>query len=113
MSSASTSLHPADPRPLAIGDFARTAGLDESEVRELMEYGLLSPQGLDTQVALVLREATRLKKDFDLDLFTTGMLATYLLRISDLEGELRRLRAERSERVVYTEVSFTSVVHSG
>ena len=112
MSSATTSLPAQDASPLEIGEFARTAGLEEHEVRELMEYGLLPPQGLDMHMALVLRDATRLKNDFDLDLFTTGLLAGYLLRIADLEGELRRLRAERSQRVVYTEVSFTSVTRS-
>ena len=112
MSNATTSLHPQDATRLEIGEFARTAGLEERDIRELIDYGLLAPQGLDVQMALVLREATRLKNDFDLDLFTTGVLAGYLQRISDLEGELRRLRAERPERVVYTELSYTSVTTS-
>jgi hypothetical protein len=113
MTSATTHLRPQDPGPLDLGEFARTAGLGEGEIRELMEYGLLAAQDLDLRRALLLRDAARLKKDFDLDLFTTGLLAGYLLRISELEDELRRLRAERPQRVVYTEVSFTSVVQSG
>jgi len=94
---------------LALDEFARTAGLTADEVRELIDYGLLRAQQLDLQTALTLREARRLGKDFDFDLFTTGFLASYLRRIEDLQAEVRQLRAERPARTIYTEVSFTSV----
>jgi hypothetical protein len=113
MNSASHHLRPQDPTPLALGEFARVAGLGEHDIHELIDYGLLAADRLDTHTALALRDAARLKNDFDLDLFSTGLLAVQLLRISELEGEVRRLRAERPARVVYTEVSFTSVVRSG
>jgi len=113
MTSATHPLRPQDATPLPLDEFARTAGLTEGDIRELMDYGLLAPQKLDTQMALVLREAARLKKDFDLDLFTTGLLAGYQARIGDLEGEVRRLQAERPARMVYTEVSFTSITRTG
>jgi len=94
---------------LALDDFARTAGLAPGQVRELIDYGLLRAQQLDMATALALREARRLAKDFDFDLFTTGFLAGYLRRIEELQAEVQRLRAERPARTVYTEVSFTSV----
>ena len=109
MNSASKELRPQDATPLARGEFAGAAGLQEDEVRELVDYGLLAPDRLDLRTALALREASRMARDFDLDLFTTGLLASQLLRVAELESELRRLRAERPARVVYTEVSFTAV----
>ncbi|HET8747721.1 MAG TPA: hypothetical protein VFM98_19130 [Ramlibacter sp.] len=112
MTSATRHLRPQDTTPLDMGEFAGTAGLSESDIRELIDYGLLARDRLDTRTALVLREAARLQKDFDLDLFTTGLLAGYLLRIDTLESELGRLRAERPARAVYTEVSFTSVTRT-
>jgi chaperone modulatory protein CbpM len=107
MSSATEHLRPE--QACALDEFARTAGLQESEVRELMQYQLLAPGALDMRMALALRQAVRLKNDFDLDLFTTGLLAGYIERVSELESELRKLQAERPGRTVYTEVSFTSV----
>lgn len=93
---------------LATKEFARISGLQESEVRELVDYQLL-PAKLDTRTALAVKEAARQRKDFDLDLFTTGLLARYLLKIEELEAQVRQLRAERPACTVYTEVSFTSV----
>lgn len=107
MSSATEHLRPE--QSCAVEEFARTAGLQDSEVRELMQYQLLAPGSLDMRHALALREAVRLKRDFDLDLFTTGLLAGYIERVEELEAQLRKLHAERPGRTVYTEVSFTSV----
>lgn len=98
---------------LATNDFAHTAGLAPDQVRELIDYGLLPPGELDLRTALSLRAARRQGKDFDLDLFTIGLIAGYLRRIEDLENEVRQLRAERPARTVYSEVSFTSVAVRG
>ena len=113
MTSPMQHLRPQDATRLDLAEFAGTAGLSESEVRELIDYGLVARDRLDMRTALVLREAARLKNDFDLDLFTTGLLAGYLSRIEDLESQVRRLRAEQPQGVVYTEVSFTSVTRTG
>jgi hypothetical protein len=109
MNSATHHLRPEEAGALAADDFAALAGLRADEVRELIDYGLLAGDRLDTRTALVLRDATRLRRDFDLDLFTTGLLAGYLRRITELEAEVGRLRAEQPARAIYTEVSFTSV----
>jgi len=98
---------------LRADEFARIAGLQESQVRELLDYQLLSAPRLDMRTAFALREANRIGRDFDLDLFSVGLLAGYLRRIEGLESEVQWLRAERPARAVYTEVSFTSVeLHS-
>ncbi|HEY8047661.1 MAG TPA: hypothetical protein VIE63_00700 [Ramlibacter sp.] len=109
MNGATEHLVPGDDRPLALDEFARIASVPPHDVAELVDYGLIARSGLDMRTALALREAARLRADFDLDLFTTGLLAGYLRRIDDLEGEVQRLRARAPARAVYTEVSFTSV----
>jgi hypothetical protein len=109
MKSAAEHLRTDEPSRLALDEFARTAGLSTDEVRELIDYGLLQAQPLDLRTALAVRQAHRLAKDFDLDLFTTGLLAGYLRRIDELQAQVRQLSAERPARTVYTEVSFTSV----
>ena len=40
-----------------------------------------------------LREAARLRADYDLDLFTVSLLLGYLQRIAQLEQQLRALNA--------------------
>jgi chaperone modulatory protein CbpM len=116
MSEPAEYLQPEDGRALPLDEFATTAGLEQAEVRELMDYGLLDASGrpgfaeLDMRMALVLREAAGLRRDFDLDLFATGLLARSLLRIHALEGELRDARAHAVATTVYTEVSYTAVV---
>lgn len=108
MTSAVEHLDPGD-ELLPTPEFARIAGLAESQVRELLDYQLLAPARLDMRTAFALREAGRIGRDFDLDLFTIGLLAGYLERIGSLESEVRSLRAEHTVRPVYTEVTFTSV----
>jgi chaperone modulatory protein CbpM len=108
MSSVAEHLGPGE-HLLERDEFARIAGLQESQLRELLDYQLLSPTQLDTRMAFALREANRIGRDFDLDLFSIGLLAGYVLRIDNLEAEVQRLRAHRPVQTVHTEVSFTSV----
>jgi hypothetical protein len=109
MNTAAEHLRTDERGQLTLDEFARTAGLTAGEVRDLLDYKLLQAQQLDLRTALALRQARRLAKDFDFDLFTTGFLAGYLRQIEDLQAEVRQLRAERPARTMYAEVSFTSV----
>lgn len=109
MTGVTEHLRPEDGGSLSEEDFARTAGLAVEEVRELLGYGLLSAHALDLATALALREATRLKNDFDLDLFSTGLLAGFIEKLHELRSELRLCQAEQPVRTTVTEVSFTSV----
>jgi hypothetical protein len=113
MSGTMEHLAPEDGRPLSLAEFASTAGLSEADVRELQGYQLLAADDLDLHTALALREAARLRADFDLDLFTTGLLAGYIRRVRELERELQHARAHTRVGSVYTEVSFTSVEMHG
>lgn len=111
MSAAPEHLLPDDGRELPPAEAARLAGLDEAQLRELMAYGLVG-QGelrLDLRGALVLRQAVRLRDDFDLDLFSTGLIARFMERIDGLEAELRAAQAQLGEDRGCTEVSFTSI----
>ncbi len=110
MSGATDHLMPDEARVLAPAEFASTAGLTEHELHELQEYQLLPAGELDLRTALALREAVRLRGDFDLDLFATGLLALSIRRVHELEAQLQQLQAHaRTPRAVYTEVSFTAV----
>jgi hypothetical protein len=109
MTGATEHLRPEDGGVISKEEFARTIGLPQQQVQELMAYGLIPAGKLDLAAAMALREAVRLKNDFDLDIFSTGLLAGYIEKIHALQAELRRLNAERPVRTVVTEVSFTSV----
>lgn len=82
-------------------ELARLCGMSVAEIDELVEYGTLVPvateAGADRRfsagAAPSLREAARLRGDFDLDLFTTSLLFGYLLRIAHLEQQIRTLQA--------------------
>lgn len=82
-------------------ELARMCGLSAAELDELVEYGALvsvsaDPAGPAFAADCVgpLRTASRLRADFELDLFTVGLLLGYLHRIEDLERELKTLRAQ-------------------
>jgi hypothetical protein len=109
MSGVTEHLRPEEGELLSEDEFARTSGLPREQVRELEAYGLMPHGRLDLPTALALREAVHLKNDFDLDLFSTGLVAGYIEKIRELQAELGRLRAQRPARSVYTEVSFTAV----
>jgi chaperone modulatory protein CbpM len=88
---------------VTVTELARVSGLSPSELQELVEYGALAPvQRTQTTTTLVfsaacvapLRQAVRLRRDFDLDLFMVGMLLDYLQRIEDLEKQVRSLKAQ-------------------
>lgn len=112
MNGVTDHLRPEERNQLDTHEFARIATLTPDEVRELVDYGLLPPGRFDTHTALALREAARLRRDFDLDLFATGLLAGYVREISELQATVRQLKAERSGRVVYSEVQFTAVTRT-
>jgi chaperone modulatory protein CbpM len=81
-------------------ELARCCQLRVDELQELVEYGALEHAGGEGDVLLFasdclapLRVASRLRLDFDLDLFTMGLLLGYLRRIDALERQLASLRA--------------------
>lgn len=87
---------------LTQAELARGSDLTESELAELIEYGALTPLPESDGEPLfsidclsALRQAARLRRDFDLDLFAVAMLLRYLERIGSLERQLRSLQAHQ------------------
>lgn len=86
---------------LALAELIELSGLSESEVRELVEYGVLTPTETSAthwvftvQAIAVARTARRLGEDFELETHGVALLLAYLDRIHDLEAELCALRAQ-------------------
>ena len=85
-----------------VAELARSCGLGADEVRELVDYGALRPIGLSgtepvfsVEALPALREAARLRRDFDLDLFAVAILLGYLERIGALERQVHLLQAHQ------------------
>jgi chaperone modulatory protein CbpM len=85
---------------VTVNELSQVSGFGPAEVDELVEYGALPPLPVDRQERLFsaqcitqLRTASKLRLDFDLDLFTVAMLLGYLNRIEALERQVRGLQA--------------------
>jgi len=86
---------------LLLEELCELSGLSETELRELVDYGVLAPIDSDAQHwtfsadrLIVARSARRMRKDFDLDPHGVALAVTLLERVHDLEAELRDLRAK-------------------
>ena len=90
---------------ISISDLSRVCRISADELNELVEYGALKPlptrSGRVFSAACVatLRTACKLRRDYDLELFTIALLMEYLNRIEELERELHTLHAKTPSRV--------------
>ncbi len=82
-------------------DLVTASGLPESEVRELVRYGALVPRDpaasswtFEARWITVVRTASRLRHDFELDPHGVSVVLCYVERIERLEAEVRTLRAQ-------------------
>ena len=85
---------------IGVQELCRSCSLNREELEELLGYGALEPvraAGGDrlfrADCVPLLRAATRLGRDFDLDMFTVGLLLGYLDRIDVLERRVKTLQA--------------------
>jgi chaperone modulatory protein CbpM len=91
-------------RVISIVDLARYCGVEESEVRELVEYGALEPEGaveplsFKVDCAPQVRSALRLCHDLELEPASTPLVLSLLERIRELERELGELAARTGAR---------------
>ncbi len=90
-------------------ELSRVCAMTVPELDELVEYGALSPlEPLDRwgeplfmmECITPMRTAGKLRRDFDLDLFTVAFLLDYLNRIETLEDQVRSLQANMSARTL-------------
>ena len=102
---------------LTLDELSRSCGLSVDELAEVIDYGALAPlaplnvpgqnpgqhqgrqvdhnQGrFSAEWVMPLRAVSRLRQDFDLDVFTTGLLLGYLDRIDKLEHQVQSLLAK-------------------
>lgn len=81
-------------------ELARSSGLPEELLRELVEYGALEPasQGgewcFSAECVVRVRRAARLRSDLELETPSLALVLSFLERIQDLEAEVRHLHAQ-------------------
>ena len=87
---------------VTLAELAQICALSVDELDELMEYGALAPMQdvrterlFSAECVMPLRTAGKLRQDFDLDLFTVGLLLGYLNRIEAMERQIRSLQARQ------------------
>lgn len=89
----------ASPHLVSQGDLASMCGMTLAEIDELVEYGVLvplrqQPPVFDAECVPRLREASQLRRHFDIELFSVGLVLGYLERIQLLERQVRSLQAQ-------------------
>ncbi len=94
---------------VSIEELSHCCRLEVDDLLELAEYGALKRADVDGGTILFhsdcvapLRTASRLRADFDLDLFTTGLLLGYLRRIAELERQIASIQARAPAHAAHT-----------
>ena len=85
----------------SLAELVHCSGLSEAELRELVDYGVLTPtdpQGAEWtfggEIGVTIQAAGRLRDDLELD----PQALTLMRRIRDLEAQLCSLRAQLPRR---------------
>ena len=85
---------------ITLAELTRACTLSAAELDELVGYGALAPLRATPQETLFsaewvmpLRQAARLRRDLDVDLYAVAIMLGFLDRIAGLESELRSLQA--------------------
>ena len=87
-------------RVITIVDLARYCGVQETEVRELVEWGALEPAGSGEPLSFnagrapQVRSALRLCHDLELESASAPLVLSLLDRIHELQEQLLRLSAK-------------------
>ena len=82
---------------ISIVELSECSGLSEAELRELVEYGALSPtrESMFAADCLArLRAAVRLREDLELEATSFALVVSFLQRIDELEARVRDLGAQ-------------------
>lgn len=81
-------------------ELARTSGLPEEVLRELVDYGALEPaEGagewcFSADCVVRVRTAARLRNDLELETGSLALVLSFLERIQRLEAQVRHLHAQ-------------------
>jgi hypothetical protein len=91
----------AEDSEFSFPELAAFSGLSEAELRELVDYGTISPVDPDSpqwsfkgRCLITVRAAFRLRASFDLEPHGVALVISLLDRIRALEEELGRVRAQ-------------------
>lgn len=89
-----------------LAELANLSGLPEAELREFVDYGVVTPIDPDTspwvfsgKCLLTVRTACRLRISFDLEPHGVALIVSLLDQIHDLESQLGRLRAQLPQHI--------------
>lgn len=84
---------------ITLAELAQCCGMSVAELNELVDYNALVPvaslpeRAFSAHWVMPLRAASRLRLDFDLDLFTVAILLEKLIQIELLERQVQSLQA--------------------
>ena len=85
---------------ISLTELSHCCGMTEAELDELVEYCALLPvspaapeRAFSAQWVVPLRNAAKLRVDYDLDLFTVAIVLDKLTRIEILERQVHSLQA--------------------
>jgi hypothetical protein len=88
-------------REFSLAELAALSGLSESELRELVDYGAVTPINPESPswvfsgtCLLTVRTAYRLRISFDLEPHGVALMVSLLSRIHELEAQIDSLRAQ-------------------
>jgi chaperone modulatory protein CbpM len=86
---------------LPLHEFTQLSGLLESELQQLVEYGVIAPLDPHAQAWIfsadclpLAKTAVRLRRDFDLQGQGLAVALTLIERVQELETRLRELHAQ-------------------
>ena len=89
----------------SFAELVELSGSSDDELRELVEYGALTPVNPDSpewvfpgKCLLTVRAASRLRMSFDLEPHGIALVISLLDRIHDLEEQIGSLRAQLPRR---------------
>ncbi|HEX6635914.1 MAG TPA: chaperone modulator CbpM [Usitatibacter sp.] len=83
-------------------ELARSSGLPEDVLRELVDYGALAPEAepaggewcFSAECVVRVRKAARLRNDLELETGSLALVLSFLERIQQLEAQVRHLHAQ-------------------
>jgi chaperone modulatory protein CbpM len=84
---------------ISLTELAQCCGMSAAELDELVDYNALVPllqtpeRSFSAHWVAPLRTASKMRLDFDLDLFTVAILLEKLIQIELLERQLQSLQA--------------------
>lgn len=91
---------------LSISELALFSGMSETDLHELVDYGVLTPSNpqelqwaFSADCVVRVRKANRLRDDLELDTHAMALAIMLLDRIDDLEAQMRAMQAQIPHRI--------------